>query len=88
MPRRIWSLFDISPLTRLEHYLDSYIVLIVKAFHEYYKLVEVAIIQVLGFVENKRCFSSLAFLKNKLRNSLNAHPKCVVGMYLQKIFTL
>jgi len=51
-------------------------------------LAKVAIIQVLGSVEDERCFSSLTFLKNKLRNSLDTHFECVVGMYTQKIFSL
>jgi len=54
----------------------------VKAFPEYYKLAQVAIVQVLGSVEDERCFSSLAFLKNKLRNSLDMHLECGVEMYL------
>jgi len=80
--------FDLNPLTRLWRYLDSCTVLRVKAFPEFYKLAEIAIVQVLGSVEDERCFSSLAFLKNKLRNSLDTHLECVVGMYSQKIFTL
>jgi len=73
--------FDLNPLTHLWWYLDSCIVLKVKAFPEFYKLDEVAIVQVLGFVEDERCFNSLAFLKNKLQNSLDTYLECVVGMY-------
>ncbi len=58
--------FDMKPLTHLWHYLDSCTILRVKAFLEYYRLVEVAIVQVLGSMEDERCFNSLAFLKNKL----------------------
>jgi len=60
----------------------------IKAFLEFYKLAKVAIVQILGSVEDERYFSSLAFLKNKLSNSLDTHLECVVGMHSQKIFTL
>jgi hypothetical protein len=80
--------FDLNPLTRLWRFLDSCTVLRVKAFPEFYKLAEVATVQVLGSVEDERCFSSLAFLKNKLQNALDTHLECVVGIYSQKIFTL
>lgn len=80
--------FDLNPLTRLWRSLDACTVLRVKAFPEYFKLAQIAIVQVLGSVEDERCFSSLAFLKNKLRNSLDMHLECVVGMYSQKIFSL
>jgi len=81
-------LFYLNPLTRLWRFLDSCTVLRVKAFPEYYRLAEIAVVQVLGSVEDERCFSSLAFLKNKLRNSLDTHLECVVGMYSPKLFSL
>jgi len=80
--------FDLNPLTRIWRFLDSCTVLRVKAFPEYFRLAEIAIVQVLGSVEDERCFSSLAFLKNKLRNSLDTHLELVVGMYSQKLFSL
>lgn len=61
---------------------------VLKAFPEYFWLAEVALVHVLGSLEDERCYSSLAFLKNKLRNCLNEHLQLVVGMYSQKIFTL
>jgi len=70
----------------LFRFIDT--ILRVKAFSEYYKLIEVAIVQVLGSIEDERCFSSLAFVKNKPRNSLDPHQENVVEMYSQKIFTL
>lgn len=80
--------FDLNPLTRMWRELDACTVLRVKAFPEYFRLAEVALVHVLGSVEDERCFSSLAFLKNKLRNCLNEHLQLVVGMYSQKIFTM
>jgi hypothetical protein len=37
------------------------------------KLAEIACVQVLGSVENERCFLVVAFMKNKLRNRLTCH---------------
>jgi len=70
--------FDLNPLTRLWSYQDSCTILRIKIFLEFYKLVEIAIVQVLGSIEDERCFSSLSFLKNKLWNSLDTHLECVV----------
>jgi hypothetical protein len=47
-----------------------------------------AIVHILGNVEDERCFSSLVFLKSKLRATLDPHLPLVVGMYNQKVFTL
>jgi hypothetical protein len=47
-----------------------------------------AIVHVLGSVEDERCFSFLAFLKSKLRTNLDPHLPLGVGMYNQKFFTL
>jgi hypothetical protein len=47
-----------------------------------------AIVHNLGSVEDERCFSSLAFLKSKLRATLDPHLPLVVGLYSQKAFTL
>jgi hypothetical protein len=50
-------------------------------FPEYMRLAEMVVVHVLGLVQDERCFSSLSFLKNKLRNSLDQHLQLVVGMY-------
>ncbi len=39
--------------------------LLSNAFPKYLKVVEIAIVHVLGFVKDEQCFSSVAFLKNK-----------------------
>jgi hypothetical protein len=44
-------------------------------------------IHVLGSIEDESCFSSISFLKNKLRNHLNLHLE-LVAMYFKKFFTL
>jgi len=38
----------------------------VKKLNEYNKLVDIAMVQVLGFVEDERTFNNLSFMKSKL----------------------
>ncbi len=57
------------------------------AFLEYLKVAKIAMVHVLSFVEDERCFNSIAFLKNKVRNRLNNHFRLVVSMYAHKFFT-
>jgi hypothetical protein len=47
-----------------------------------------AIVHILGSVEDERCFSSLACLKRKLQATLDPRLLLVAGMYSQKKFTL
>ena len=62
---------------------------LVSNFPEFAKLAEIAIVQVLGSVEDERTFSFLSFLKDKTRNRLdNAHLSLVVGMHAQEVYTL
>ncbi len=51
------------------------------------KLTKISVVHVVGFVEDKCCFSSVVFLKNKMRNQLNIHLQMVVAMYAHKFFT-
>jgi hypothetical protein len=57
-------------------------------FLEYLKLAKMAIVCVLGNVENEHCFSSLTFLKSKLQTTLDPHLPLVGGMYNQKFYNL
>jgi hypothetical protein len=53
-----------NPLTKIWCMLDANLELAVQ-FPEYIKLAQIAMVYVLGFVEDERCFSSLTFLKDK-----------------------
>jgi hypothetical protein len=55
---------------------------------ELFKLVELIIIMVLGDVEDERIFSTLTFMKSKLKNQLTTHLDLIVKMYAQDFFTL
>jgi hypothetical protein len=55
---------------------------------EYFKVVDIDIAQMIGSVEDERCFSTLAFTKSKLRNRFNDHLDLVVYMFAQKFYNL
>ena len=77
-----------NPLTKLWKSLACNKALI-SNFSEFAKLVEIAIVQVLGSIEDERTFSSLSFLKDKTRNRLdNSYLALVVGMHAQEVYTL
>jgi TorA maturation chaperone TorD len=59
-----------------------------KHFPEWFKVAELAAVQVLGSVEDERTFSTVTFSKSKLRNRLSEHLAACVGIYSQKFFTL
>ncbi len=79
--------FDLNPLTHIWKTINASWVL-THSFLEYFKLAEIAIAHVLGSVKDECCFSSLAFLKNKLWATLDPHLPLVVGMYNQKFYIL
>jgi hypothetical protein len=74
--------FDLNPLTCIWRTINASHVLR-HSFLEYLKLAEMAmaIVHVLGNVEDEHCVSSLAFSKDNLRATLDSHPPLVVGMY-------
>ena len=77
-----------NPLTKLWRSLACNKALI-SNFPEFAKLSEIAIVQVLGSVEDEGPFLSLLFLKDKTRNRLdNSHLSLVVGMHAQEVYTL
>jgi hypothetical protein len=56
---------------------------LVYSFPKYVKLAEMAMVQIVGSVEDERCFSTFAFMKSKLRNRLTTHLPLVVWMFAQ-----
>jgi hypothetical protein len=80
--------FNTNPLTKLWRSLDANMALVAQ-FPEYLKLVQIAMVHVLGSIEDVRVFFLLTFLKDKLRNRLSAdHLGIVIGMHAQNEFTL
>ncbi len=64
--------FDVNPVTKLWKTLISFWILKNKIL-EYIKLVELAIVKVIGFIEDEHYFSTLTFIKTKLWNRLTMH---------------
>jgi len=79
--------YDINPLTKIWRVLHGNHNL-TQNFGEFLKLAEIAVVHVLGSVEDERLFSSVGFLKSKLRNNLEEHIQIIVGMFAQRIYTL
>ena len=77
----------LNPITKLWRNLDHNPAL-VKSFGEYVKLAHIAMVLVLGSVEDERTFSLVTFLKNKIRNRLDQNLGVVVGMHIQQVLTL
>jgi hypothetical protein len=50
---------------------------------EFIKVAEIAVTTVLGSVEDERTFSTLGFMKSKLRNRLGSHLGTTVKMFSQ-----
>lgn len=73
----------LNPLTRLWRRLEASGLLRHK-LSEYLKVVEMAVVIVLGNVEDERTFSTLSFMKNKLQNRLSIHLPLVVAMHAQQ----
>ena len=78
----------INPVTKLWRHLNANFALS-SSFPEYMKLAQIALIHVLGSMEDERAFSSVTFLKDKLWNRLDGdHLGLVVGMHNQSVYTL
>jgi hypothetical protein len=77
----------VNPLTKLWWEFDANSALSA-SFPEYIKLAQIAVIHLLGSVEDERTFSSLTFVKDKLRNRLEGlHLGVVIGMHAQAVYS-
>jgi hypothetical protein len=79
--------FDINLVTRMWRSIEANSFLR-HSLNEYIKVAEIAIVMVLGSVQDERTFSMLMFMKNKLRNRLTTNLAMVVGMKSQSFFIL
>jgi hypothetical protein len=76
-----------NPLTKFWRVVDTSSMLR-HGLSEYLKLAEIATVLVLGSVEDERTFSILSFMKDKLRNRLQAHLPLVVSMHGQSFYDI
>ncbi len=79
--------FDINPLTKMWQLVTTSCILIT-SFIEYVKLAKLAMVQVVGSVEDERCFSPFTFMNFKFRNRLTTHLSFVVRMFVQCFYTI
>jgi hypothetical protein len=49
---------------------------------------ELAMVHIIGSVEDEKCLSTLAFMKSKLHNWLTTHLPIVMHMFAQQIYSL
>jgi hypothetical protein len=80
-------LHDCNPTTQMWRRFTSNVIL-KNNFFKYFKLVEFAIDVILGNVEDECTFSTIIFMKSKLRNHLTSNLNLVVNMYAQGTFIL
>jgi hypothetical protein len=78
---------EVNPLTAIWHTINSNAML-THNISEYLKVAEIACVQVLGSVEDERTFSTLSFIKNRLRNRLTVNLETYAAMYAQHFFTM
>ena len=74
--------FTINPLIKMSRTLFA-LRHLQKLILDYFKLVELRSVLVLGSVEDKHCFPILKFLKSCYRNRLEKHLPLVVRMFRQ-----
>jgi hypothetical protein len=76
-----------NSLTRLWRKISTSIVLNLN-LSKCIKLAETTDVQIIGLVEDKRTFSTIAFMKKKLCNYLNTHLDLCTRFHSQQLFTL
>jgi hypothetical protein len=79
--------FDYNPTTKMWAQLVA-IVIVAHKLLKFLKLMEIAIIMVVGNVEDERTFSIVNFIKSTFFNCLATHLDLVVQIYVQKFYRL
>jgi hypothetical protein len=79
--------YTVNPVTRMWLSIDgnSYLR---HSLSEFMKVAELGITMVLGSVQDERTFSTMSFLKTKVRNRLTTHLPLVVSMKCQNFYTI
>ncbi len=78
---------DCNLITKMWAQLATNVIMAQKLL-QFLKLVEIAIVMVVGSVEDERIFSTVNFMKSKLCNCLTTHLNLVVWMYAQFFYKL
>jgi len=72
--------FDVNLVTKLWKTLTSFLILKNRIL-KYIKLVELAIVKVIGSIEDEHSFFMLTFMKTKLWNRLTMHLELVICIF-------
>jgi len=56
--------------------------------NEFMKVGKFVMVEIMGFVENKRMFLTLTFMKARLQNKLCEHLDLVIHIYAQPLYTI
>ncbi len=75
---------NVNLVTRMWLKIQSFPLLVLK-LSEYIKVVEIAMVQVLGLIEDERTFNNLVFMKSKMRTRLTTHLDLCVCMFIHAI---
>ncbi len=62
--------------------------ILITSFPKYSKWVKLAMVQVVGSVEDERCLFILVFMKSKLHHRLTTHLLLVVQMFVQHLYII
>ena len=77
---------DMNPVTKLWTKLGSN-ALLLSRLSEYMKVTNIAVTAVLGSVEDEQTFSTLKFMKSKVRNRLGGHLDTTMRMFSQGYYS-
>ncbi len=70
-----------NPATRMWLKIQSSPLLVLK-LNDYIKVAKIAMVQVLGLIEDEKIFNNFAFMKNKLHKKLITHLDLCVQMFI------
>ncbi len=78
---------DVNLVSRLwkKHFPNA---LLCAQLSKFMKVAKLVVVQVMGSVEDERTFSTLTFMKTRLRNRLCEHLDLVVCMFVQPFYTI
>jgi hypothetical protein len=78
---------SVNPVTKVWQKL-GYNALLLSKLSEYTKLAEIAVTVVLGSCKDERTFSTLSFIKNKIRNQLHGNLDICIRLFSQGWYKL
>jgi len=76
--------FDVNPITKLWRTFTSKFQILEVKIRKYTKLAKFDVVQVIGSIENECFFSTLIFMKIKLKNTLTMHLELLIHMFSLK----